>query len=121
MQLNALAASAAVAICLANGAQADLKADLVIEGRAAQALHCSAMLVMVSAVLADAGMITAREADRAFLGAAVMLDHVPGRDAQKKQAMRQRFSRIADSRSLPDLLREYTSTAKWCNAHFLPK
>ena len=117
MQMNGLAGSAALAICLASSAQA----DLVIQGRAAQALHCSAMLAMVSAVLADADMISPREANRAFLGAAVMLDYVPGSDAQKKQAIRQRFSRIADSRSLPDILREYTSTAKWCNAHFLPK
>lgn len=117
MQMNALAAAAATAISLASSAQA----DLVIEGRAAQALHCSAMLAMVSAVLADADMIAEPEAKRAFFGAAIMLEHVPGTDAQKKQAMRQRFSRIADSRSLADLLREYTSTAKWCNAHFLPK
>jgi hypothetical protein len=35
--------------------------------------------------------------------------------------MRQRSQRIAASRSLPYLLKEYTSTTKWCNAHFLPK
>jgi hypothetical protein len=109
----------ALALSLAAGGSAN--ADLVIKGRAAQALHCSAMLSMVSGALAQAGMIAPQEADRAMIGAAMMLDHVPGTKAQKMQAMRQRYQRIMASRSLLDLLGEYTSTAKWCNAHFLPR
>ena len=35
--------------------------------------------------------------------------------------MRQRFQRIMASRTPTDLFKEYTSTARWCNAHFLPK
>lgn len=97
------------------------QADLVITGRAAQALHCSAMLFMVSDLLAEAQMIEPRTASNAQIGAVLMLDQVPGSKAEKMQAMRQRFQRIAASRSLPYLLKEYTSTTKWCNARFLPK
>ena len=39
---------AAAAFALTLGAGTAAKADLVIQGRAAQALHCSAMLFMVS-------------------------------------------------------------------------
>ncbi|MGV8949639.1 MAG: hypothetical protein ACOH2M_00950 [Cypionkella sp.] len=98
-----------------------MQADLLITGRAAQALHCSAMLLIVSDLLAEAQMIEPRTAQNARIGAVLMLDQVPGTRAQKMQAMRQRSQRIAASRSLPYLLKEYTSTTKWCNAHFLPK
>lgn len=117
MQLNKLLGLAALALCLGGPA----RADLVIEGRAAQALHCSAMLAMVSNVMADAGLISPRAAKSALIGSAVMLNYVPGSDDQKMQAMRQRFQRIMASRTPTDLFKEYTSTARWCNAHFLPK
>jgi hypothetical protein len=117
MQLKTLLGLAALGLCLAGPA----RADLVIEGRAAQALHCSAMLAMVSGILVEADLISPRAARTALIGSAIMLDYVPGSHEQKMQAMRQRFQRIVASRSLPDLFKEYTSTAKWCNAHFLPK
>ncbi len=115
--MKPLALAFAVTVAVTGGAHA----DLVIKGRAAQALHCSAMLSMVSGTLAQAGMIAPDEADRALIAAAAMLDHVPGTKAQKMQAMRQRYQRILASRSLLDLLGEYTSSAKWCNAHFLSR
>jgi hypothetical protein len=117
MQLNTLVRLAALGLCLASPA----RADLVIEGRAAQALHCSAMLAMVSGMMAEANLISPRAAKGALIGSAIMLDYVPGTDEQKLRAMRQRFQRIVASRTPQDLFKEYTSTAKWCNAHFLPK
>jgi hypothetical protein len=117
MHLNRLLAIAALVFGLGGPAQA----DLVIEGRASQALHCAAMLAMVSGMMSDADMISPRAAKGALIGSAIMLSYVPGTEDQKLQAMRQRFQRIIASRSFPDLLKEYTSTARWCNAHFLPK
>lgn len=117
MYLKHLAVSAALACSLA----APAHADLVIDGRASQALHCSAMLLMVSTVLNDAGLLSTRDTQVAHLGAAIMLDYVPGTVEQKKQAMRQRVTRIVQSRSLEQLGKEYATTAKWCNRHFIPK
>ncbi len=95
------------------------KADLVIQGRAAQALHCSAMLFMVSSELRDAGYISARDADVAQTAAIRMLAYVPGSDAEKLQAMKQRFARILNSRTMPQLFAEYDTTSKWCRKNFL--
>ncbi len=119
MMTHCKAAMLGLAVALAAGSGA--KADLVIEGRASQALHCSAMLAMVSGLLDEAGMIEASDARLGMLQAISMLDYVPGTKAQKTQAMRQRFRRIADSRSLPDLFKEYSTTARWCNKNFPPK
>ena len=95
------------------------RADLVIEGRAAQALHCSAMLFMVSSVMFDEGFISRNLRDDAQRGALVMLDAVPGTDKQRVQAMAQRFDRIMESRTPPDLLDEYNKSARWCQRAFL--
>ncbi|MFT4151394.1 MAG: hypothetical protein QM656_14440 [Paracoccaceae bacterium] len=95
------------------------RADLVIQGRAAQALHCSAMLFMVSAKMQDAGLISAQREQNAQLAAVRMLDYVPGTDEQKKQAMKQRFYRLMNSRSEQQLFGEFNETFDWCTAHFL--
>jgi hypothetical protein len=94
------------------------RADLVIQGRAAQALHCAAMLYMVSDTLHDAGLIDDRTADNAQTSAVQMLAYVPGTDEQKVQAMGQRFNKLMNTRSLDQLLDEYNTTSAWCSANF---
>lgn len=94
------------------------RADLVIQGRAAQALHCAAMLYMVSDSLHQAGLIDSRTADNAQTSAVLMLNYVPGTDAQKVQAMGQRFNKLMNTRSLDQLLAEYNKTSAWCTANF---
>ena len=95
------------------------RADLVIQGRAAQALHCAAMLYMVSDSLYEAGLIDYQTADTAQSNAVLMLDYVPGTDDQKVQAMGQRFEKLMRTRSLDQLLDEYNETSTWCNSAFL--
>jgi hypothetical protein len=95
------------------------QADLVIEGRAAQALHCSAMLFLLSADLHDQGMISRNTRDSAQRAALVMLDFVPGTDDQRIRAMGQRFARIMNSRTPGQLFKEYTDTSNWCRKTFL--
>lgn len=116
MRLNFLAA-AALALTMAAGSAA--KADLVIQGRAAQALHCSAMLFMVSDELYEAGYITRGDRDWAQGAAIEMLAYVPGTEDQKVKAMGQRFEKLMRTRSLDGLMGEYNDTAKWCQKNFL--
>lgn len=108
--LPALALTAAIA--------APARADLVIQGRAAQALHCAAMLYMVSDSLYQAGLIDYRTADNAQQNAVRMLAYVPGTDDQKVQAMGQRFNKLMRTRSLDQLFDEYNTTSKWCTQNF---
>lgn len=93
--------------------------DLVIEGRAAQALHCAAMLFLLSATLYDAGELSRNMRDAAQRAALVMLDSVPGTEEQRRRAMVQRFGRIMDSRTPDMLLDEYAQTAAWCRINFV--
>lgn len=94
-------------------------ADLVIQGRAAQALHCAAMLFIVSAELYDLGEISRNSRDTAQRAALVMLDRVPGTEDQRRRAMTQRFDRIMASRTPAQLVDEYARTAEWCRNTFL--
>jgi hypothetical protein len=103
-------AAALLALTLAAPAQA----DLVIEGRAAQALHCSAMLFMVSTLLFDMGELSRNDRDAAQRAALVMLDRVPGTEDQRRRAMVQRFNRIMATRTPDQLAEEYATTARWC-------
>lgn len=112
-------AAAATAVTLALGFGMPAKADLVIQGRAAQALHCSALLYMVSDELYQAGYLSKSDYDWAQAAAIVMLDFVPGTDDQKVQAMGQRFEKIFLTRSLDELLKEFDETAPWCQKNFL--
>lgn len=107
----------ALALCLSLGAPAH--AQLVIEGRDAQALHCAAMLFMVSSEMFDAGVISRNTRDSAQQAALIMLERVPGTDQQRTQAMSQRFERIMSSRSPEELFNEYASTANWCRRNIL--
>jgi hypothetical protein len=95
------------------------RADLVIEGRAAQALHCATMLYMVSELLHDNGLLGAGDLDTAQTAAVRMLNYVPGTDDQKAQAMAQRYQRIAGSRSVGGLMDEFNETSPWCQQTFL--
>ncbi|MFN4153729.1 MAG: hypothetical protein ACK4HF_03680 [Paracoccaceae bacterium] len=108
-------AAAAMALCLSTPAQA----DLVIEGRAAQALHCAAMLFIVSAKVYDMGDISRNARDNAQRAALVMLDQVPGTEDQRRRAMVQRFDRIMTSRTPTQLAKEYSDTARWCRRAFI--
>jgi hypothetical protein len=100
-------------------AKAAPAADLVIEGRAAQALHCAAMLFIVSTELYDIGVISRNTRDTAQRAALVMLDQVPGTEDQRRRAMVQRFQRIMQSRSAEQLANEYNDTALWCRRTFI--
>lgn len=112
-------ASTALALSLGLGFALPAKADLVIQGRAAQALHCSAMLFMVSDELHLAGYITATDRDWAQEAAVSMLAYVPGTDSQKLQAMKQRFEKLMRTRTIEDLMNEYSETSVWCEKNFL--
>jgi hypothetical protein len=110
---------ALIALSLALTLSTPVSAQLVIEGRAAQALHCSAMLFMVSSVMFDAGHISRNARDNAQQAALIMLEKVPGTEAQRIQAMRQRFDRIMSSRTPAQLFDEYSRTARWCRTRLL--
>lgn len=112
-------ATLSAALLLGLAAAAPARADLVIQGRAAQALHCAAMLYMVADLLHDAGQISARDLDAAQSQAVRMLAYVPGTEDQKVQAMGQRFARITRSRSTAMLMAEFNDTAPWCRKTFL--
>lgn len=117
--LTAAATTAATALSLSFAASLPARADLVIEGRAAQALHCSALLYMVAEELYQGGYISASDYSWAQTAAVQMLAYVPGTDEQKVQAMSQRFEKIFASRSLPQMMNEFDKTAPWCQQHFL--
>ncbi|MGA0539367.1 hypothetical protein [Neotabrizicola sp. VNH66] len=110
---------AAATLALGLSASLPARADLVISGRAAQALHCSALLYMVSEELYQGGYINRSDYSWAQTAAVKMLDYVPGTDDQKVQAMAQRFEKIFASRSLPQLMNEFDKTAPWCQQNFL--
>lgn len=117
--MKKLAKFAIPALALATTFAQPARADLVIQGRAAQALHCAAMLYMVSDTLYEAGLLDYSTANSAQENAVRMLDYVPGTDDQKVQAMGQRFDKLMRTRSLDQLLDEYNTTSTWCNAAFL--
>jgi len=104
------------ALSFALPAQAE---KLVIEGRAAQALHCATMLLIVGGVLYDVGEISETDYRDSTLGVILILDHVPGTDAQKMQAMKQRGKKILETRTPEQLGKEFSTTADWCMAKFL--
>ena len=109
----------AVALTLGLGTGQPAHADLVIEGRAAQALHCSAMLYMVSSELYHGGYIARRTYESAIAASVIMLEYVPGTQDQKVQAMTQRFQRIVNSRTPKQLMDEFQKTSRWCERNFL--
>ena len=111
--------AAAFAVSLGLGFALPAKADLVIQGRASQALQCSAVLFMVSDELYHAGYISRGERDSAQGAAVQMLAYVPGTDDQKVQAMKQRFDKLMRRTTIGGLFNEYNKTAKWCRKSFL--
>jgi hypothetical protein len=119
MRLTSLAATATLALSLTLSASLPARADLVIQGRAAQALHCSAMLFMVSDEMYQGGYLSRTDRDWAQKAAIQMLAYVPGTEDQKVKAMGQRFEKLMRSRTLPGLMKEYNDTAKWCETNFL--
>lgn len=119
MRLARLAAAASVALTMTVASSLPARADLVIQGRAAQALHCSAMLYMVSDELYRAGYLSRADLNWAQSAAVSMLAYVPGTEDQKVRAMGQRFQKLMRTRTLQGLMNEYNSTAKWCQKNFL--
>ncbi len=119
MKLFSLAAAASLALTLTLSASLPARADLVIQGRAAQALHCSAMLFMVSDEMYQSGYISRADRDWAQNAAISMLAYVPGTQDQKVKAMGQRFQKLMNTRTLGGLMKEYNDTAKWCQQNFL--
>ena len=107
------------ALCLNLALAFPVKAELVIQGRDAQALHCAAMLFIVSTELFDLGVIARNTRDNAQRAALVMLDQVPGTKDQRRRAMIQRFERIMKSRTPDQLAGEYSETARWCRRTFM--
>lgn len=116
MTCRNLAAAAVLAVAVSLPARAE---PLVIEGQAAQALHCSALLFMASRELHQAGLLPDRDYAAAQARAVAILDHVPGTDQQKVQAMRQRFDWIRRTRDLDQMMDEFKKTAPWCHKAFL--
>lgn len=119
MRLAPLAAAASIALTMTLSSALPARADLVIQGRAAQALHCSAMLYMVSDELYRAGYINKADLNWAQNAAIAMLNYVPGTQDQKVKAMGQRFDKLMRTRSLGGLMDEYNDTSKWCQKNFL--
>src|SRR5690606_37894118 len=78
MRRAKIAAAASVALTLSLASSLPARADLVIQGRAAQALHCSAMLYMVSDELYRAGYLSRADLNWAQSAAVAMLAYVPG-------------------------------------------
>lgn len=110
---------AALALAVGLALPATARADLVIEGRAAQALHCATMNLIISGVLYDAGYISRRDAETLLAASIKILDHVPGTDDQKLQAVKQRGERIVATRTLEQLAKEFNQSAKFCARTFL--
>ncbi|WP_157970868.1 hypothetical protein [Pseudogemmobacter bohemicus] len=109
----------ATAASLTLGFALPVKADLVIQGRAAQALHCAALLFIASEELYQAGYISRADYNGAQSASVRMLDYVPGTKNQKIQAMGQRFEKLLSRKSLPALMQEFDETAPWCGKTFL--
>lgn len=94
--------------------------SLVIEGRAAQALQCSAMLFMTANVMYEAGYVPAWVQADAQRIALLILEQVPGTEEQRIQAMTQRFQKIVASKTPEELVGEYEASERWCRKEFLP-
>ncbi len=92
---------------------------LVIEGRAAQALHCATMMAIIGSVGHDAGFISDRDFEMMAFAAYRILEHVPGTEAQKMQAMKQRAAKLEATRTLPELVNEARRTQAFCMKKFL--
>lgn len=105
-------ALAALSLTLVLAAPA--RADLVLEGRDAQKLHCAAMLVVISDRLALAGFIPPEARAQAQFTAVALLSQLPGTERDRVRALVQRSEKLMDSRSMPELMEEFRRTADWC-------
>ena len=94
---------------------------LVIDGRDAQALQCSAMLYMAASVMHDAGFVPAWVRDDAQASDMRILEQLPGTQEQRIQAMAQRFEKIVDNQTPAELLDDYQNSERWCRREFLPE
>ncbi|OYU40412.1 MAG: hypothetical protein CFE33_07810 [Pseudorhodobacter sp. PARRP1] len=113
--MRRLIQTTALCVALATSAQA----DITYQGRDAQGLHCAAMFGVVVLVLEKAGRMTNAEAQESFLVAKIILDQLPGTEAEKHRALSQRGAKILRTRSGEQLVHEFLSTSKWCQREFL--
>ncbi|MES2433858.1 MAG: hypothetical protein V4586_08555 [Pseudomonadota bacterium] len=105
------------ALCLALATPAS--ADVVYEGRDAQGLHCAAMLGIVAGALHHLDAMPDSLYQQSVMAASQILAKLPGTDAEKKQALRQRGHRIIDTRTPEQLVAEFEKIGGWCTREFL--
>ena len=74
---------------------------------------------MVAEELYQAGYLNRSDYNWAQNAAIQMLAHVPGTDAQKIDAMGQKFTRLTNTMSAQQLLNEFDIRAQSCKAKFL--
>ncbi|GAB1363368.1 hypothetical protein MASR1M32_26040 [Rhodobacter sp.] len=103
----------ALGLCLALPQTASAE-KLVIEGRAAQALHCATMFAIAGGIGHEAGFISDRDYEMIAFAAVRMMEHVPGTEAQKQQALRQRGDKLARTRTVEQLVNELDRTSDFC-------
>ena len=104
------------ALCLAMATPAC--ADIVFQGRDAQGLHCASMLLVVGATLEGLGAISPSEARKSTQAAAIIMQQLPGTDAEKLQAIYQRSDKIMATRTTLQLFDEFSSISRWCIREF---
>lgn len=104
-------------VLLASPAQA----DLVIEGRDAQKLHCAAMLVVLADRLESVGLIPPEALKQAQFTAVALLAQLPGSERDRVRALVQRSEKIMATRTMPQLIDEFRSTVDWCAAQLEPE
>lgn len=113
--MRRLIQTTALCAALATSAQA----DITYQGRDAQGLHCAAMLGVAAILLYEAGALSKQDLDISATGAAIILSQLPGTNAERTRAWRQRADKIARTRSIDQLSHEFSSTSKWCRREFL--
>lgn len=95
------------------------EARRVYDGRDAQGLHCAAMLIVITAILQDAGELSPNEvAGSAAIGTKILMQ-LPGTDSEKITALRQRAIKIVETRSGEQLAKEFRRSVSWCERNFL--
>ena len=95
-----------------------VSAEIIYEGRDAQKLHCAAMLGVVAGALHHTNAMPERLYNESVLLAAMILEQLPGTEAEKKQAFRQRGHKIIDTRSPEQLVAEFKEISPWCTREF---
>lgn len=115
MRLACLFPAAISVLCLATSAEA----RQVYEGRDAQGLQCAALIGAATVRKDVAGRMDPAEYDRAVLHAALILQHLPGTDEERRLALRQRMKRLLRDNTADEIFAEYQRSSGWCVRNFL--